>query len=320
MIELVGITKRFGPVVAVENLSFFVDKGEVLGFLGPNGAGKTTTMRILTGYFPPTSGTARIAGHDVVDEPMAARRALGYMPEHVPIYPEMRVGEYLQFVGEVKGLARHEARREAARVMEMLGLAERKGQLLKQLSKGYRQRVGMAQAMVADPPVLILDEPTIGLDPGQIVEIRSLIRSMAGSKTIVLSTHILPEVAATCTRVVIINKGRLVAEGSPEILQAAEVGRVRVVCTGEREAIERALRDVKGVEGVSCEGASALAEGAMIFVVATTGGLEVRGALARAVMEAGGQLVELKGVAASLEEVFVQLVTEEPAVSEGEAA
>jgi len=312
MIEVRDLTKRFGATVAVDRLNFTLDQGEILGFLGPNGAGKTTTMRILTGFFPPTSGSAFINGRDVVEEPKAARRAVGYLPESVPLYGDMRVEEYLRFVGQAKGLDPAAAKKEAGRCMAAVGVAKRARQLIKQLSKGYRQRVGLAQALMADPPVLILDEPTIGLDPGQIVEIRSLIRGFAGSKTVVLSSHILPEVAATCSKVVIINQGRLVAEGPPELLRAGRGGGVglKVLAAGPQEELTRLLEEVPGVLSVACALGGA-AEGACYFTVETDPDSEVAARVAKAVVEAGHALKELSPVTASLEEVFMQLTTSE---------
>lgn len=318
MIEVRELTKRFGATVAVDRLSFSLDQGEILGFLGPNGAGKTTTMRILTGFFPPSSGQALINGHDVVEEPKAARRAVGYMPENVPLYSDMRVEEYLRFVGGAKGLDRGLSKKEAGRVMEAVGISKRAHQLIKQLSKGYRQRVGLAQALLGDPPVLILDEPTIGFDPGQIVEIRSLIKGFAGSKTVILSSHILPEVAATCSQVVIITQGRLVAEGPIELLRAGRQGgaSLKVLLQGPQEALTRLLQDVPGVDGVACTGTSPHLEGACYFTLETEAHGQVAARVAQAVVAAGHGLMELSPVSASLEEVFMQLTTEEHASGE----
>jgi ABC-2 type transport system ATP-binding protein len=315
MIEVRDLTKRFGAATAVDRLNFTAAKGEVLGFLGPNGAGKTTTMRILTGFFPPTSGGASIAGYDVVDQPLKARRAVGYLPENVPLYVDMRVEEYLRFVAGAKGLAGAEGRTETARVMDAVGIAERAGQLIKQLSKGFRQRVGLAQALLGDPPVLILDEPTIGLDPRQIVEIRSLIKGFAGDKTVILSSHILPEVAATCSRVVIINQGRLVAEGPPSMLVPESGGGclVRLVGMGPAQELTAVVSRVEGVTGVRAEEPPAGQEGVCVLQLDTRGGLPVRAEVAKAVVQAGLQLLELAPVTVSLEDVFVQLTTEDKA-------
>ena len=314
MIEVNRLTKRFGHNLAVDNLDFSVQEGEILGFLGPNGAGKTTTMRILTGYFPPSGGKASVGGADVVAEPRKARAAVGYLPENVPIYSDMRVREYLSFVARAKGLGGSGVKKERDRVMEAVGISDRAGQLIKQLSKGYRQRVGLAQALVSDPPVLILDEPTIGLDPRQIVEIRSLIKSFAGKKTVVLSSHILPEVAATCSRVVIINQGRLVAQGPPDML-TGNAGFIRLSALGPREELQKAIMDAPGVLGVEFQ--EKRADGANVFRIESKGSADVAAGLARAVVRGGFGLTELSPLALSLEEVFVNLTTSEQ--TDGEA-
>ena len=315
MIEVKRLTKRFGPNLAVDNLDFSVQEGEILGFLGPNGAGKTTTMRVLTGYFPPSGGKASVGGFDVVDEPRKARAAVGYLPENVPIYQDMRVREYLSFVARAKGMPTSAIKQERERVMEAVGITDRAGQLIKQLSKGYRQRVGLAQAMVNDPPVLILDEPTIGLDPRQIVEIRSLIKSFAGKKTVVLSSHILPEVAATCSKVVIINQGKLVAQGPPDML-TGNAGFIRLSAMGPQEELEKLIQDVPGVIGAEFQ--EETGDGACVFRVETKGSADVAAGLARAVVRGGLGLTELSPLALSLEEVFVNLTTTEQ--THGEAA
>jgi ABC-2 type transport system ATP-binding protein len=220
MIEVAGLTKRYGPITAIRDVSFRVERGEIVGFLGPNGAGKSTTMRILACFMPATTGTATVAGYNVFDQSMEVRRRIGYLPENVPLYGDMRVSTYLAFVAEVKGVGRGERRRRVAEVMERCLIADVQDRLIGKLSKGYRQRVGLAQALVSDPEVLILDEPTIGLDPKQIAEIRALIKSLAGQRTVILSTHILPEVSMVCEGVVIINRGAIVAQGSIDRLVA----------------------------------------------------------------------------------------------------
>ncbi|MBI5522764.1 MAG: ATP-binding cassette domain-containing protein [Desulfarculus sp.] len=313
MIEVRDLSKRFGATLAVDGLNFAVAAGEILGFLGPNGAGKTTTMRLLTGFFPPTSGAAFIAGHDVVEEPLAARRAVGYLPENVPLYVGMRVREYLDFVGAAKGLDKLAARREGMRVMEATGITARAGQLIKQLSKGFRQRVGLAQALLGDPPVLILDEPTIGLDPGQIVEIRGLIKGMAGQKTVIFSSHILGEVAAVCQRVVIIAQGRLVAQGPPSLLSPeAQARALRLVAQAAPERLAQVLAAVPGVLSQEPLALAAGQEGCAALRLTLASGPQVVAAVARAVVEAGLGLVELTPLSQSLEEVFVQLTRGEP--------
>lgn len=214
MIRVHDLTKRYGPIEAVSNLSFEISKGEIVGFLGPNGAGKTTTMRILTGFIPATSGSAVIAGYDVSQEPLQVKRRIGYLPENVPLYPEMRVISYLAYAAEIKGIARPGRKREIARVIDRCGIAEIANRTIRHISKGYRQRVGLAHALIGNPPVLILDEPTVGLDPKQIISIRQTIKELAGDHTVLLSTHILPEVAMICSRVLILNRGRIVGEES----------------------------------------------------------------------------------------------------------
>ncbi len=218
MIEVENLTKYYGDRPAIDNITFRVEKGEILGFLGPNGAGKTTTMRILAGFFPPTSGIARVAGYDVVNNSIDVRRRIGYMPETIPLYKDMRVKEYLEFVAEVKGVPRKRRKSKIEKAMKECGTTEVYHRLIGKLSKGFQQRVGLAQALLHDPEVLILDEPTIGLDPKQIIEIRQLIKSLAGERTIILSTHILPEVSMTCQRVIIINEGKIIAMDTPENL------------------------------------------------------------------------------------------------------
>src|SRR5271157_6471890 len=211
MIEVENLSKRYGPTLAVSGVSFSVQKGEVLGFLGPNGAGKTTTMRVITGFFPPTEGKVRVAGYDVVDEPLEAKRRTGYLPESPPVYPDMTVAEYLAFVGRIKGVSGRELKSRMADVSEKCAVTDVQNRQIGKLSKGYRQRVGLAQALIHNPEVLVLDEPTAGLDPKQIIETRQLIKGLAGQHTVILSTHILPEVSKTCQRVVVINAGKIVA-------------------------------------------------------------------------------------------------------------
>jgi len=243
MIEVAELTKYFGPVPAIRGVSFNIDPGEIVGFLGPNGAGKSTTMRILTGFLPATSGTARVAGHEVHAEPLAVKRRVGYLPEHVPLYEAMLVGGFLLFIAEVKGVAKRERMAEVERVCERCGLTHMLSRPIGHLSKGYRQRVGLAQALVGNPEVLILDEPTIGLDPGQIVEIRDMIQALKGDHTVMLSTHILPEVQMVCDRVIMINQGRVVAEDTVQNLTAGGSGR----------SLEEMFIEVISKDGVEAE-------------------------------------------------------------------
>src|SRR6059036_1549888 len=249
MIEVDHLTKNYGLVAAIRDVSFSVSPGQIVGFLGPNGAGKSTTMRILACFMPASSGVARVAGYDVFRQSMEVRRRIGYLPENVPLYPDMRVAPYLDFVAEVKGIGRSERRRRVADVMDRCMVADVQNRLIGKLSKGYRQRVGLAQAIVSDPEVLILDEPTIGLDPKQITEIRSLIKSLASQHTVILSTHILPEVSMVCDGVIIINGGRIVAQGTESelVAQVFPTARVELRVAGASGDVAQALRAVPDV-------------------------------------------------------------------------
>jgi ABC-2 type transport system ATP-binding protein len=312
VIEVQHLTKRYGRVTAVDDVSFRVEPGEILGFLGPNGAGKTTTMRILTGYMPATDGRAAVAGFDVFDKPVEAKKRTGYLPETPPLYPEMTVREYLNFVSRIKGVPSKERRDRVAGVMQRAHVADMADRHCGKLSKGYRQRVGLAQALIHNPEVLILDEPTAGLDPKQIIETRQLIRTLAGDHTIVLSTHILPEVSQTCQRVVIINKGRVVAVDTPDNLTArlrgAETMFVQVDAAGADVATT--LSAIPGVTRVGVPDHRAL-EGS--FEVESEHGRDVRREIARAIVTSGWGLLELRPMRMSLEEIFLQLTTDEPA-------
>jgi ABC-2 type transport system ATP-binding protein len=309
MIEVQGLTRRYGDLVAIDDVTFRVNEGEVMGFLGPNAAGKTTTMRILTGYLAPHGGRAAVAGHDVVHEPLEARRSLGYLPENVPLYPEMSVASYLYFMAGIRGVPRRQRKDRIDEVLSRCGLDDREGDLLGKLSKGYRQRVGIAQALVHDPPVLILDEPTEGLDPKQILEVRQLIRSMAGHRTIILCSHILPEVQMTCERVVIINRGRTIAEGTPQELQrkltASDTVDVKV--RGERGEIEPVIAGLNGILSVRGE----QKDGLWVGKVETTGGDDLCEEIARVVVQKGWGLLEMTPQKLSLEDIFLELTTEE---------
>jgi ABC-2 type transport system ATP-binding protein len=308
LIEVQQLTKRYGPFTAVDGVSFNVGKGEILGFLGPNGAGKTTTMRILTGYMPPTEGRARVAGFDLQDQPVQAKQRIGYLPETPPLYPDMTVREYLRFVARIKGVPPAEQAGRVAAVMQRTHVADMAHRHCGKLSKGYKQRVGLAQALIHNPDVLVLDEPTAGLDPKQIIETRELIRSLGGDHTIVLSTHILPEVAQTCQRVVIINKGKVVAEDSPENLTARLQGAASVYVEIDAQGAdaEPVLAGIPGVTSV----AVAARHGALTgFEIQSEKGLDVRRSVAQAVVGAGYGLVELRPMRMSLEEIFLQLTT-----------
>ena len=312
MIEVQHITKRYGRVTAVDDVSFRVERGEILGFLGPNGAGKTTTMRILTGYMPPSEGRATVAGFDVFEKPIEAKLRTGYLPETPPLYPDMTVREYLDFVAKIKGVAARECKERVSSVMARTRVADMADRHCSKLSKGYRQRVGLAQALIHNPDVLILDEPTAGLDPKQIIETRDLIRSLAGDHTIVLSTHILPEVAQTCQRVVIINKGRVVAVDTPDNLTARLKGAATMFVQVDASGADAgaALAAVPGVTRVAAADQKG-PEAPLAFEVESEPDVDVRRELARAIVTRGWGLLELRPVRMSLEDVFLQVTTEE---------
>ncbi len=311
MITVKGLSKRYAHTVAVDDISFEVAKGQIVGFLGPNGAGKTTTMRILTCFLPPTSGTATVAGFDVLEQPMDVKRHIGYLPETPPVYPEMEVGEYLAFVGKLKGLSGATVGKRVDEVAERCAVADVKRKIIGKLSKGYRQRVGLAQAIIHNPDVLILDEPTAGLDPKQINETRDLIKSLGGDHTIILSTHILPEVEQTCEQVVIISKGKLVATDSVHNLQNRARGAESMIVevTGRDGAVEEGAirRKLEQIAGVSRVLVRETAGGGSTFEVESLKDKFIRGDVARAVVEAGWNLNELRTAAVSLEEIFLQL-------------
>jgi len=317
MITVKELTKRYARTLAVDHITFEVQKGQIVGFLGPNGAGKTTTMRMLTCFLPPTSGAATVAGFDVLEQPLEVKKRIGYLPESPPLYPEMETAEYLTFVGKLKGLSGAELRKRVDSVCERCAIADVKTKLLGKLSKGYRQRVGLAQAIIHNPDVLILDEPTAGLDPKQINETRDLIKGLAGNHTIILSTHILPEVEQTCEQVIIINKGKVVATDSVQNLRNRARGAETMLVevggrNGRLEAtiVQRRLEQVSGVSRVAVKQTR---ENRDTFEIESRKGF-VRGDLARAVVEAGWDLNELRPAAMSLEEVFLQLTkAEEPA-------
>jgi len=323
MITVKELTKRYARNTAVDHISFEIQKGQIVGFLGPNGAGKTTTMRMLTCFLPPTAGTATVAGFDVLEEPMEVKKRIGYLPETPPLYPEMRTGEYLEFVGSLKGLRKPELGKRVDYVCERCAVADVRGKLISKLSKGYRQRVGLAQAIIHNPEVLILDEPTAGLDPKQINETRDLIKSLAGDHTIILSTHILPEVEQTCEQVIIINKGKVIATDSVNNLQNRARGAESVIVevAGRNGAVDSApiqslLEKVSGVSKVLFREKR---EARHVFEVESGKGRMVRGDLARAVVEAGWDLNELRPSAMSLEEVFLQLTGQPDAAPKEEA-
>ncbi len=308
MIEVEHLTKRYGPVTAVDDVSFTVEKGEILGFLGPNGAGKTTTMRVLTGYMPATEGRTRVAGFDVVEKPIEAKRRTGYLPETPPLYTDMSVRDYLLFCARIKGIARGDRVARVNAVMERTRVTDMSERHCGRLSKGYRQRVGLAQALLNNPEVLILDEPTAGLDPKQIIETRKLIKDLAGDHTVVLSTHILPEVSQTCQRVVIINKGKVVAVDTPDNLtsrlRGSESQFLQVDARGTDAAA--AIGELDGVTGVTV---TEQRNGLTALEVASLTGRDIRQELAAAVVSRGWGLLELRPMRMSLEDVFLTLTT-----------
>ncbi len=317
MISADRLTKRFGDHTVVDSVTFEVEKGEILGFLGPNAAGKTTTMKMLTCYFPPSEGTARIAGFDVVAESLQVRRMIGFLPENVPLYPEMTVREYLEFAAAAKSVPHADRRQAVTQALDRCNLGEVESQLIGTISRGFRQRVGLGQAIINNPPVLILDEPTVGLDPAQIRDIRELIKELGRTSTVILSTHILPEVSLTCNRVVILHKGRIREVDTPENLTAKlqTVNTVRLQVRGPQEEVQSALGQVQGVQSVTRLEESG-SEGAL-FRVQVPRNLEVRGELSRLIVQKGWDLLELHPEGISLEEVFLNVVQREVETNQG---
>lgn len=309
MIKVEGLTKDYGVRRAIDNISFHAERGEILGFLGPNGAGKTTTMRILTGYMPPTSGSASVAGFDVVDQSLEVRRRIGYMPETVPLYLDMKVFDYLKYMADLHQV--DDAEDRVDEVLQMVHMEERAESLTGNLSKGMRQRIGLAQALLHKPDVLILDEPTIGLDPVQIIEVRNIIRDLGKDHTVLLSTHILSEAQQVCNRVLIINKGKIVAEDTPERLQSRLAGAQRVIVkvSNNGHDFEKIVLAIPGVQhcGISPQGG---------FEIDLQPGRDIRPTIARKIVEAGFDLLEMRPVGMSLEEIFLELTRDEPAPSE----
>jgi len=305
MIDVEGLTKDYGARRAIDNLTFNAQKGEILGFLGPNGAGKTTTMRILTGYMPPTLGQARVAGFDVVDQSLEVRKRVGYLPETVPLYPDMTVFEYLKFMADLRKLPNAEDRVDD--VLEIVHMEQRADGYISNLSKGMRQRVGIAQALLHQPEVLILDEPTIGLDPAQIIYVRDLIREIGKERTVLLSTHILSEAQQLCDRVLIINNGRIVAEDTPERLQSSLAGvqRISLQVQGDGDGLESMLKSISGIHRVV-----STADG--VVEIESPPGEDMRPTIARKVIQAGYDLLTIKTVGLSLEDIFMKLTREEP--------
>lgn len=305
-IQVDRLTKSYGSLLAVDHISFEVPKGAIVGFLGPNGAGKSTTIRMLTCFMPPTSGSAKVAGHDVFYDSLAVREKIGYLPESNPLYTEMRVGEYLDFKGKIRGLDRATRKRRIAEVADRCSLTDRLKSLISTLSKGYRQRVGIADALLHNPPVLVLDEPTVGLDPNQIRDVRKLISELAGDHTVLLSTHILPEVEMVCQRVIIIARGKIVAQGTPDELKQKAAGGIRVEVRGPSDQVRQTLNALPGVERVDSEPSAGVSK----FIVHGKQSVEMRERIAQAVSENKWALRELRQEGASLEEFFVRATAE----------
>jgi len=324
MIKVEGLTKRYARTVAVDNISFEVEKGQIVGFLGPNGAGKTTTMRVLTCFLPPTSGTASVAGFDVLENPMEVKKRIGYLPETPPLYPEMEVKEYLKFTGRLKGISSADVDKKIDEVVGKCALGDVRTRLIGKLSKGYRQRVGLAQAIIHNPDVLILDEPTSGLDPKQIIEIRELLKHLAGDHTIILSTHILSEVEQSCERVIIISAGKLVAIDSVQNLTNRLRGSEAVSLEVEAAEghpnpteVQQRLETLAGVSRVVMKDSR---NGRLVFEVESLQGRHIRADLARSVVHAGWNLSEMRAVGLSLEDIFLQLTATESKAAEPKAA
>lgn len=312
MIEVEHLSKIYGSTKAIEDIAFSVAEGEILGFLGPNGAGKTTTMRILAGYIPASNGTARIAGYDVHEQSMEVRRRIGYLPENPPLYPDMTVEGFLSFVARIKGVGARERSSRVKSAIERCQLTEKSRTIIRKLSKGYKQRVGIAQAIVHDPPVIILDEPTIGLDPRQIIQVRNLIKSLARQHTIILSTHILPEVSMVCDRVTIINQGKVVATNTPEELreQLSASGGYDLEVEGNASQLQSLLRGIPGVTRVECQSHQSHLERTLIHLTLDNN-QELGTQIAATVINAGFGLYEMRRSRPSLEDVFLQLTTTE---------
>ncbi|MCP4716874.1 MAG: ABC transporter ATP-binding protein [Deltaproteobacteria bacterium] len=310
-IEVEHLTKTYGPARGIKDISFSVRQGEVMGFLGPNGSGKTTTMRILTCFFPPTSGTARISGHDILKNPMEVRRRMGYLPESVPLYLDMPAIAYLRFFAEIKGVPARRRRAKVDEVIQQCGLDSVAHRLIHKLSKGYRQRVGIAQALLNDPEVLILDEPTVGLDPRQIIDIRNLIKGLGGNRTVILSTHILPEVSMTCDRVIIIHEGRLIAVDTPRNLtkRLQQTPQLTIKTDGPPETVCTCLESIDGVRSVIQQNNNETA--AAEYLVETDDQTGITNAIARTICDKNWNLQEIRPADMSLEEIFIKLVNEE---------
>jgi ABC-2 type transport system ATP-binding protein len=312
LIEVENLTKYYGPQMAIEEVNFKVEKGEILGFLGPNAAGKTTTMRLLTCYMPATRGTAKVAGYDIFENSLEVRKRIGYLPENPPLYNDMSVSSYLEFVSKIKGIEPSQRGKRIQAVMERCSITEVKDKVIGRLSKGYQQRVGLAQALIHDPEIIILDEPTMGLDPKQIIEVRELIKGLGGDHTVVVSSHILPEVSMTCQRVVIINEGRVVAEDTPENLTAKLKGSesIYLEVEGPQEEVVKALKGMEGILEVKAEAK----DGRGSFYLESELRKDIRRELSSLIVGKGWGLYEIRSRGMSLEEIFLHLTTKEEEV------
>lgn len=314
MIEIQNLTKKYGQITVVDNLNFTVNKGEILGFLGPNGAGKTTTMNIITGYLPSTEGTVKVDGFDIMESPTEVKKRIGYLPEHPPIYMDMTVKEYLDFVSDLKLVERRQKKSQMNDIMELIKITHVRDRLIKNLSKGYKQRVGLAQALIGSPDVLVLDEPTVGLDPKQIIEIRKLIKALGKEHTIILSSHILPEVSAVCERVVIINNGKIVAVDTPDNLSKGfgTVSKLSVTIAGPKSSIEGYVKDIYGVKYI--EANIEKEKDVINYIVESDKNIDIRRPLFFAMAKAGYPILELKSMDMTLEDIFLSVTTEEKEV------
>lgn len=314
MIEIQNLTKKYGQITVVDNLNFTVNKGEILGFLGPNGAGKTTTMNIITGYLPSTEGTVKVDGFDIMESPTEVKKRIGYLPEHPPIYMDMTVKEYLDFVSDLKLVERRQKKGQMNNIMELIKITHVRDRLIKNLSKGYKQRVGLAQALIGSPDVLVLDEPTVGLDPKQIIEIRKLIKALGKEHTIILSSHILPEVSAVCERVVIINNGKIVAVDTPDNLSKGfgTVSKLSVTIVGPKSSIEGYVKDIYGVKYI--EANIEKEKDVINYIVESDKNIDIRRPLFFAMAKAGYPILELKSMNMTLEDIFLSVTAEEKEV------
>lgn len=314
MIEIKKLTKRFGQIEAVKNISFTVNEGEILGFLGPNGAGKSTTMNIITGYLPATEGSVTVAGYDILEEPEEVKKRIGFLPEQPPVFKDMTVSEYLRFVSDLKYVPKDKQKGQLGDIMELCGITDHRDRLIKNLSKGYRQRVGLSQALIGNPEVLILDEPTVGLDPKQIIEIRNLIKSLGKKHTIILSSHILPEVSAVCERVVIINKGEIAAVDTPDNLSRGlnSASRLTATIAGPQKQVMKLIDEIYGVKYNEVLGAPN--KDTVTYVIESDKDIDIRRPLFFAMAKAGYPIIELRTMDMTLEDIFLKVITVEEGV------